>query len=401
MPRLGRRGRILHIGARPRRQAGRAVVVRGRRPAAPELRGEGGPRRDARPARDRAAARAAGARDAARPLSRRSGQALHDRGAARAAHVHGRRGRGGDRGDRGRHRAGHARAPGRGRAGRSGGERGQDRGRARVQAPPARRRRRDAHTPLRDPRTAHPPLCAAAGRARAPRLQRDVREGDRRRPRRALPVAQANGRRPVPRRGRRRDARPSAARRARPPAGAEARRRGGAARAQRPASSRETAKAPSRSGRATASSSASESPTEGRSGRRRSSHEAPPWARLPQLLARAVHLAPRRPDQLHRPPACRGARARRRPRADGLPRRRGADPAPAPVPAGRCVARPSGPAPADPDHVRPGARGRPRDRADRLRLRRPHARPALRGRLRGRAASRSSSTSRTRPSSSR
>ena len=110
----------------------------------------------------------------------------------------------GDRGARGRDRA--ARAPG---------LRGQDRGRARLQAAAARRRRRDADPPIHDPRAARRPLRAAARRARSEGLERDVHPCDRRPSRRALPDDQADGSRPVRRRGCRRGERPGAARRPR------------------------------------------------------------------------------------------------------------------------------------------------------------------------------------------
>ena len=74
-PRAGRAGRD-----RAGRQAGRALVVRARRRAPPPHRRADGPRRNARPVRDRAARAAVGRGDAAGAVLRRAGQALRHRG---------------------------------------------------------------------------------------------------------------------------------------------------------------------------------------------------------------------------------------------------------------------------------------------------------------------------------
>ena len=386
-------------GPRPGRQAGRAVVLRGRRRPAPALRRQGRSRRDARSARDRAPARPARPWHAARALPRRTGQALPDRDPPRPPHLDRRRRGGGRRGDADRRRAGDPRARGRGRAARARGLGGQDRRRARLPAPPARGRRRDARRrstihALRVVRYA-PPLVELdlhVSSGTYVRAIADALGGHCRWLRRTavgpFRVEDADEERVLP---------PLAALVHLPERRSTRTRRASSARARRPGGE----EGPVALWMSTASWSRSARPTAGRSGPRPSSGDAPPGARVPQLLARPVDLAPRRPGHVHRAAAGRRARPRRGAAEMGLLGAAALLPhllfsLPAGVWLDRVAGRRRVMIAAD-----LGAGGARRDDPARVRARRPHARPALRGRVPRPARSRCSSTSPIRRSSSR
>ena len=195
----------------PRRQAGRALVVRDRRRACGAGTGDAdGPRGHARPVRDRPAAAALGPRDEGRAAVRRARQALPDRDRPVRADDHGRSG------GRGRSSSGSRRTPDElsGCSSRSaarsscaipaasavkiGGERAYKLHRRGVAVEmPLRRSRVDALDVLLD-------YDGRRRDARPPRRLGDLRAFDRRRARRPLPHAAAHGDRPVlGRRGRR------------------------------------------------------------------------------------------------------------------------------------------------------------------------------------------------------